>query len=322
MNSNKKLNKAKSEKNDEFYTMYNTIESEIAHCAECFRGKTVYCPCDNPYRSNFVRFFVQNFNQLGLKRLIATNYAEEKQLSFFEDVTSDSEEESYCLDISEADENISFEEVLKKHPPYRLDGNGDYRSEECMKLMKEADIICTNPPFSLLRDFIKTVYKMKKEFLVLGNLLCFASPFSFSLLKKGEISMGFELRKGGRAKFLIPDDYDFSEAENFGVDKNGNRYIEVKGCSWISNLKKRYVSDFLELTESYSPEKYPCYDNKTDCINVDKTCDIPCDYNGLIGVPVSFIDKYNPAQFELIEARKGLFLNGKEVFTRIIIKIK
>ena len=313
MAKNTELSKAKNAKKDEFYTQYEDIQNELNHYETHFREKTVFCNCDDPFESNFCKFFLRNFNYLGLRRLICTSYSTSpvigQQLSLF-----DCQEEpvmqgnGYVMDITEvpmsngrgvSDEDINALLKSKKRGVKKLKGNGDFRSEECITYLKQADIVVTNPPFSLFREYIAQLMKYKRDFLVIGNINAITYKEIFPLIKNNKLWLGASIHSGDR-KFYVPDDYPL-RAAGCGIDQNGRKYIRVKGVRWFTNLDYNKRHEELILYKKYTPEEYPKYDNY-NAINVDKTADIPCDYFENMGVPITYLDKHNPEQFEIVDA--------------------
>ena len=335
-NNNKNLSQANKAKKDEFYTQLSDIENELRHYKPFFKDKTVFCNCDDPYESNFVKYFAMNFNALGLKKLIATCYATSPvmytQLTFFGDEievgVSDEGKKPYKIEITEVrDENgdgaidlDDFEAMLRNNPPELLRGDGDFRSDECIKLLKEADVVVTNPPFSLFREYVAQLMQYEKKFIIIGHQNAITYKEIFPLIQDNKIWLGYGFK--GNAGFFINTRYeDYAKS---GQHKEG--MIRVSGVMWYTNLDIKKRHEDLILYKPYIPEEYPVYDNY-NAINVDKTADIPCDYNGKIGVPITFLDKYNPEQFEIIKFRKGdddkdLCINGKCPYFRIIIRKK
>ena len=310
--ANKNLNQAKDAKKDEFYTQLADIEKELRHYTEHFRDKTVFCNCDDPYESNFFKYFALNFNRLGLKRLIATCYdgspvlGNELLLDFGE--TTDSPKKiAYKVDITEVTDvngdgainlaDIQYLMQNDKNVISILKGNGDFRSEECVELLKQSDIVVTNPPFSLFREYIAQLDEYKKKFLIIGNVNAISYKESFRLIKGGKMWLGASIHSGDR-EFQVPDSYPLNAA-GCRVDEQGRKFIRVKGVRWFTNLDYKERHEDLILYKQYTSEEYPYYENY-NAINVDKTSDIPCDYDGAMGVPITFLDKYNPDQFEII----------------------
>lgn len=314
MAKNTDLNKAKESKKDEFYTQLEDVEKEMRHYKEHFRGKVVFCNCDDPYESNFFKYFVMNFNFLGLKKLIATCYATSPiiytQLTLFgdeEEIAREGGSKPYKIEITEVkDENgdgavdmADVEILLKtqKNVLTILDGDGDFRSEECIALLKESDIVVTNPPFSLFREYIAQLIEYKKDFIILGNMNALHYKEVFPLIRDNKVWLGQSIHSGDR-EFRVPDDYPLAAA-GCRIDENGIKYIRVKGVRWFTNLDYKTRHEDVILYRTYSPEKYPTYYNY-DAIDVNKVSEIPCDYYGEMGVPDNFIDVYNPDQFEII----------------------
>lgn len=303
MNKNSNLHKAKEKKNDEFYTQLSDIENELRHYKEHFRGKVVYCNCDDPYESNFFKYFAMNFNSLGLKKLIATGYATSpvagKELSLFEDEVGTPKNQSYAVYINEVtdlngDGRIDLQDVelllkMKKNTRRKLHGDdkfpaGDFRSKESIALLKQADVVVTNPPFSLAREYIKFLEEQKKSFLIIGDLNWITYKEVFPLLKNNQMRLGYNSIKG----FIQP---------NGNIKKFGNK-------RWFTNLDIQKRHEKLDLYKEYNPEDYPKFDNY-NAINVDKVSEIPYDYDGVMGVPITFLDKYNPEQFEIFGITLG-----------------
>ena len=282
---NKRLHdfqEARLSKKDEFYTSMKDIELELKNYLHEFSGKVVYCNCDDHENSNFFSYFYENFQKLGLKKLIATG---------FQNSSSISDRGTYA-------QYTASGSIVRK-----LDGDGDFRSEECISLLKEADIIVTNPPFSLFREFVQLLVDHKKKFLILGNMNAVTYKNIFPLIKDNEIWYGPSVRSGDR-EFRVPSDYPLTAAGS-RIDEFGNRFIRVKGVRWFTNLDfdSRHVP--ITLNKSFSPESNPKYINY-DAIEVGKTMDIPADYRGEMGVPISFLDKFCPEQFEIIGSSKTL----------------
>lgn len=311
--SNKNLHKASGAKKDEFYTQLADIEDELKHYKDQFRGKVVFCNCDDPKESNFVKYFSRNFEHLGLKKLIATHFKDAnlftKELPYKLEYTGDKKGNRM------PDPNDFMSEMIS---------NGDFRSEECIKLLKEADIVVTNPPFSLFREYLSQLVEYRKKFLIIGNVNSITYKECFKLIKDNEMWLGASIHSGDR-EFRVPNDYPLNAA-GYRIDDEGNKYIRVKGVRWFTNLDYEERHANLVLYKKYTPGEYPKYDNY-DAINVDKTANIPVDYEGSIGVPITFLDKYNPEQFEIIKFRKGdddkdLIVNGKFPYFRIIVKKK
>jgi len=337
--SNTNLQEAKRAKKDEFYTQLVDIEKELRHYKDQFRGKIVYCNCDDPFESNFFKYFAANFNALGLKKLITVSYVKSPivggQLPLFEVAgLKPSGKEPFKIEITEVTDSNSngainlddVEHLLRhdKNTATPLKGNGDFRSEECIELLKMADIVVTNPPFSLFREYISQLMEYDKGFLIIGNINSITYKECFKYIKGNKMWLGASIHSGDR-EFRVPDDYPLNAA-GYRVDSEGNKFIRVKGVRWFTNLDYEERHENLVLYKKYTPEEYPKYDNY-DAINVDKTNEIPMDYKGAMGVPITFIDKYNPEQFEIVKFRKGnddkdLSINGKYTYFRIIVKNK
>ncbi len=297
--ANKNLNAAKAAKKDEFYTQLEDINKELKYYRQHFRGKTVLCNCDDPRISNFFTYFAYNFEFLGLKRLITTCYKNQNM-----DLFSQGQSEKAIYLIYEGDKNgnnIPDIEEIGIHP---LKGDGDFRSKECIELLKQADIVVTNPPFSLFREYVTQLIEYDKKFLIIGNVNANTTKEIFPLIMQNKMWMGQSIHSGDR-KFLVPDDYELNAA-GCGIDEDGNKFIRVKGVRWFTNLDFKERHEYLPLYRSYSPDSYPNYDN-FDAIEVSKTEDIPVDYDGIMGVPITFLDKYNPDQFEILGITKTWF---------------
>ena len=307
MAKNTNLTDAKKAKNDEFYTQIEDIEKELKNYKDFFKGKVVYCNCDRvdgENRSNFFVYFAENFKEFGLKRLICTTYNKGGKGR---------------LCIYNGDTNLN--NIID------MDGDGDFRSEECVKWLKKCDVVVTNPPFSLFRDFVAQLMEYNKKFLIIGNMNAITYKEIFPLIKDNKLWLGASIKSGDR-KFYVPDNYPLN-ASGCGIDEKGKRFIRVKGVRWFTNIDHNKNNSPLELYKKYNPKDYPKYDNY-DAINVDKTKDIPCDYNGVMGVPITFLDKYCPTQFEIVgihgncydytKPEKSLTINGKKVYKRIMIR--
>ena len=343
--SNASLRNANKAKKDEFYTQLTDIEKELKHYKEQFRGKVVFCNCDDPFESNFFKYFAANFNVLELKKLIATSYKPSLivggQLPIFEmeGLKGLSDKEPFKIEINEipdVDNNgaigLTDVEWLLKHnanTSAKLKGDqkynaGDFRSKECVELLKEADVVCTNPPFSLFREYMTQLMEYDKKFLIIGNLNAITYKEIFKLIKENKLWLGASIHSGDR-EFRVPGDYPLNAA-GYRVDKDGNKYIRVKGVRWFTNLDYEERHDNLQLYKTYTAAEYIKYDNY-DAIEVSKTAEIPKDYHGVVGVPITFLDKYDPEQFEIVKFRKGndekdLMINGKYPYFRILIKRK
>lgn len=307
------LNAAAKAKKDEFYTQLTDIEKEMRYYRKHFKGKTVLCNCDDPFESNFFKYFALNFNRLGLKKLIATCYATSpimgQQLSLFDVVGGEEEQRNkpykavvtkvYDVTGDGGVDMFDVAELFKTHENelVELEGDGDFRSEECLALLDEADIVVTNPPFSLFREYVSVLMEHEKRFIIIGNVNAITYKEFFPLLKENKVWIGASIHSGDR-KFYVPDDYPLNAA-GCGIDEDGRRFIRVKGVRWYTNLDIKQRHEELILVKRYTSLDYLSYEN-FDAINVDKTVDIPCDYAGIMGVPITFLDKYSPDQFEII----------------------
>lgn len=315
MAGNSNLSAAVKAKKDEFYTQLTDIEKEMRHYRKHFKGKTVFCNCDDPFESNFFKYFVLNFNRLGLKKLVATCYAGSPivytQMNLFgepeEVVRAEREKKPYKVEVTlvydaTGDGGVDMLDVAElfrtgKNSLELLDGDGDFRGPECLTLLDEADIVVTNPPFSLFREYVAVLMEHQKKFIILGNVNAITYKEFFPLIRENKVWIGASIHSGDR-KFYVPDDYPLN-ASGCGVDENGRRFIRVKGVRWYTNLDIRQRHEEMILVKKYTPDGYEHFDNY-DAINVDKTTDIPCDYAGLMGVPITFLDKYSPDQFEIV----------------------
>ena len=310
--ANNSLTKAKKAKVDEFYTQLADIEVELKHYREHFKGKTVLCNCDDPRMSNFFYYFVLNFHLLGLKKLITTCYKNQNP-----DLFSESSSEQAVYLVYKGEDIGTPPDPTTAGLVYPLQGDGDFRSKECIAFLEEADIVVTNPPFSLFREYIALLIEHKKQFVIVGNTNAVTYTNCFDLIRDNKMWLGYNCLRW----FYTPAGTLYEAARSY----------------WYTNLdiQKRHAK--LTLYKKYSPEEYPRYDNY-DAINVDKTTDIPCDYDGVMGVPITYLDKHNPDQFEIIGATEsegkgfssGLWdasskvsqpmVNGKRVYKRIFIR--
>lgn len=288
--ANSTLNAAKAAKNDEFYTQLSDIENELRHYKEHFRGKTVFCNCDDPRRSNFFKYFVLNFEHLGLKRLITTCYKSQNADLFSK---HDSEKAVYLIYDGDKNGNgVPDAEEIGIHP---LKGDGDFRSRECIELLMQADIIVTNPPFSLFREFVAQLMKYEKKFLIVGNQNAICYKEIFPLLMGNKIWLGY---RSGDMSFRVPEDSE-PRATRYWQDADGQKWRSMGNACWFTNLDHKKRHEELILYRKYTPDNYPLYDNY-DAIEVCPYSDIPYDYDGTMGVPITFLDKYNPEQFEIL----------------------
>lgn len=313
--ANKNLSQAKKTKNDEFYTQLTDIEKELAHYRKHFKGKVVLCNCDDPFESNFFKYFVLNFNRLGLKKLIATSYSGSpiafRQLNLFDfkdGVASDGRKRAYKAVVTvvhgkSASSGYGMDDIANlfvsgENTLELLEGEGDFRSPECVALLDEADIVVTNPPFSQFREYIAVLVAHKKKFIVIGNRNAITYKEIFPLIKNNEIWMGYGF-SGGNAYFYTPNGSPNDYAK--GVYDETTKLVHFRNCVWFTNLdiKKRHEPLILYKRYKGHEDEYPRYDNY-DAINVDKVADIPEDYDGVMGVPITFLDKYCPEQFEII----------------------
>ena len=305
--ANKNLNAAKVAKKDEFYTQLSDIERELQHYWQHFRGKVVLCNCDDPYESNFFKDFALRFNQLGLKKLICTCYngspVTGNELAIHFDGFDDDEPKkiAYKVEITEVkDENgdgavdLSDVQYLLKSDRNVLSilKTGDFRSQECIELLKEADIVVTNPPFSLFREYIGQLMEYKKKFLIIGSQKSIGCKEIFPLFQENKIWWGYGF-KGAAAHFFSP----YEDTATAGDHKKD--MIRVSGVTWFTNLEIPKRSEEMDLVCRYSPDEYPRYENY-NAIEVGKTIDIPFDYPGIMGVPITFLDKYCPDQFDIV----------------------
>ena len=335
---NASLKRAAKAKADEFYTQLPDIEAELRHYKEHFKGKKILCNCDDPFESNFFKYFAMNFNHLGLAKLTATSYVDspiaEGQLPLFEvqglGIRQGEGKKPYKMEISEVHDedgnqaiDLADVEYLLKNQCNTLsllEGDGDFRSQECIELLKEADIVVTNPPFSLFREYVAQLVENGKKFIIIGNTNALTYKEIFKLFKVDKIRTGYTNFNVGM-HFYVPDDW-----EEYHSIENGRKVVRVSTSCWFTNMEVQKHKEFITLYKKYSPEAYPSYDNY-DAINVDKYTEIPCDYDGAMGVPITFLDKYNPDQFEIIKFRKGnddkdLVVNGKPPYFRILIRKK
>ena len=344
------LTAAKSNKKDEFYTLYEDIQKELNNYEKHFKDKTVLCNCDDPFESNFCKFFLKNFNYLGLKRLICTSYTTSPivgtQMTIFDYLDEPVKRgHGYVMDITEvpmangrgvSDDDI--EKLLKspKRGVKKLEGDGDFRSDECLEYLKQADIVVTNPPFSLFREYVATLIEYDKQFLIIGNINAITYKEIFPLIKDNKVWLGTGM---GRwiSGFIVPDSYELYGTEA-RISENGERIVSTNNCLWLTNLDHNKRHEELDLYRKYygSEEDYPNYDNY-EAININKTTEIPCDYKGEMGVPITFLNKFNPNQFEIVgisgDLAKPIMINGKKksgrfyvqgkrMYDRIVIKKK
>ena len=314
MAKNNNLHTAKTAKNDEFYTMLTDIEKEMRYYKDFFKGKVVYCNCDDARESNFFKYFSLNFEFLGLKKLISTGYkADGKGVVL----------------VYEGDKNgnrrVDNEEIVVKE----LNGDGDFRSEECIEYLKECDVVVTNPPFSLFRQYVKQLMDYGKKFIVIGNQNAITYKEIFPYIKNNQLWLGMSMN-GSNRWFVAPDSYEVKEnAAGYKLDEKGRKMFFVNGVTWFTNIENKRRNEKLDLYKKYSFEDYPKYDNY-DAIEVSRVDEIPMDYDGVMGVPITFLYKYNPTQFEIIGIANSAryignfpcltIINGKRIYNRILIK--
>ena len=333
MNNNSIFTKSKKEKNDEFYTRLEDIEKELRYYENQFKDKVVLCNCDDPYKSNFFKYFLLNFKKLGLKKLISTCYNGCEDIPLFDDDTKVVRKAYKAVISIDKLEDINEDDILsvlsQDDVITELKGNGSFDSPECIKLLKECDIVCTNPPFSLFRKFIDTIMTYDKKFLVLGTISSITYKSVFPLIKNNKMWLGMTPANG--MYFYVPNEYKHVSTYNSETIKDGRKVIRVPAICWFTNLKTIKRNNPLNLTKIYKGNEsyYPKYDDY-DAINVDKVDDIPEDYDGVIGVPVTFLDKYCPQQFKIVgmvspskidEYNLGYsMINGKYIYARLLIQ--
>jgi len=350
------LHKAKRSKKDEFYTQLSDIEIELKHYKDQFHGKIVYCNCDDPFESNFFKYFAANFNALELKKILTTSYVKSPivggQLSLFDmEGLKPEGKEPFRIEINEVkdydyDGAIDLKDVewLLKHDANvakPLKGNGDFRSKECIDLLKKSDIVVTNPPFSLFREYVAQLVEYDKDFLIIGNTNAIKYNDIFKLIKDDKLRTGYTNFNVGMF-FIVPDTWK----KFHHINEDGKKIARVSTACWFTNLEVFKHHEPITLYKKYTPKEYPKYDNY-NAINVNRYPDIPADYDGIMGVPITFLDKYNPTQFEILgifddkreksdafiqgkptyvdEQHKkyvGPVINGKALYTRVLIKNK
>lgn len=314
---NQVLSNAKKAKKDEFYTQLSDISNELKYYRGQLRGKSIFCNCDDPYESNFFKYFALNFITLGLRKLTATSYkrspivGDDLPLFSIEGLKPEGDE-AYAIEINTVpDQNgdgttdLSDVKYLLQHDansarPLKGElgyNGGDFRSTECISILEESDVIITNPPFSLFREFVSQLVAYDKQFLIIGNVNAITYKEVFKLIKSNKIWLGESIHSGDR-EFRVPEHYPL-EAAGFRVDERGVKFIRVKGVRWFTNMDVPMRHETIPLYKKYSATDYPVYDNY-DAIEVAKVAEIPVDYFGAMGVPITFLDKYNPDQFEIL----------------------
>ena len=316
--ANSTLNRAAKAKNDEFYTQISDIETELKNYTHHFKDKTILCNCDDPRVSNFFRYFALNFQTLGLKRLIATCYMNDNpdlfsQGSVNKSIYSDYDGSFRCNELTD----------FNRIPFKQLNGDGtysagDFRSQDCINLLKQADIVVTNPPFSLFREYVAQLMEYNKKFVIIGNQNAITYKEIFPLIKDNRLWLGFSNPK----EFVVPK----SVNKNCYTDADGVIRAKFGNVCWYTNLDITKRHEEIILYKNYNPDDYPKYDNY-DAINVDKVSDIPCDYDGVMGVPITFLDKYNPEQFEIIGNEYSLsisggrgYVGGNRMYSRVFVR--
>ena len=296
MTANKNLQKAKNLKNDEWYTELSDVSKELIHYKEQFKNKIIFCNCDDPTWSAFWKYFHLNFTELGLKKLISTHY--------------DKNNSTYKMEYTGGDDNN-----IQTGRKTSLKENGDFRSQECLELLKEADIAITNPPFSLFREYVAKLMEYDKKFLIIGTLNAVKYSEIFPLFQANKVWLGVN---SGDMAFRVPPDSEPKEFR-FWIDETGQKWRSLGNTIWLTNLDHNKRHEKLILWKKYSSEEYPEYDNY-NAINVNKVDLIPIDYNGLMGVPITFFAKYNPEQFQIVGKLSNGSIKGKKIYERLIIK--
>jgi len=344
---NSTLNSAKKAKNDEFYTQLPDIEREVSRYESQLKGKVIFCNCDDPYESFFFKYFALNFNILGLRKLIATCYVNssiaDTQLSLFdhepiEDKTTRAPHKIEIVEVEDYDGDgaillADVENLLRnrKNVLTRLKGDGDFRSQECIELLKQSDVVITNPPFSLFREYIAQLIEYEKSFLIIGSLNAITYKEIFKLIQDNKLWLGYGFANGNAYFRVMPDNIDYA----VGVYDQETGLVKFRNVHWFTNLDTTKRHEVYESYKNYSAEEHPKYDNY-DAIEVPKLVEIPLDYDGVMGVPITFVDKYNPNQFEIIgqtgvidpediciEYKGGRpYLDGKRLYSRILIRKK
>lgn len=349
---NRVLSNARRVKQDEFYTQLGDISNELKHYRAKLYGKTILCNCDDPFESNFFKYFALNFNALGLKKLIATSYKKSPivggQLPLLDiEGLKHEGKEPYAIEINEVPDvngdgatDLDDVKYILKHnvkTSRKLEGDdtysaGDFRSRECVEFLKQADIVITNPPFSLFREYVAQLVAHDKLFLIIGSQSAITYKEIFRLIRENKVWLGVD--NGGTKWFRVPDDYDI-QTESRKKIENGIKYFSMGSIMWFTNMDNPKRHEEITLYKKYSPDEYPNYDNY-DVIEVGKVAEIPVDYAGAMGVPITFLDKYNPEQFEILglaagnikgmagipskTGKDGPYINGKLKYGRIFIK--
>lgn len=345
MAGNSNLHMSRADKTDEFYTQLSLIESELKHYKGHFKGKVILCNCDDPFESNFFKYFAMNFNSLGLRKLIATCYATSPisytQLNIYDNEVilskEPDEKKPYKIEITAVtDENkdgrvdlADVEYLLRnrENTLTLLNGDGDFRSAECVELLKQTDIVVTNPPFSLFRDYMAQLIEFEKHFIIIGNQNAVTYKEIFPLIRDNKVWLGYN---NGHFWFKVPDTYEEKKTD-FKIDDNGQKWRRMGNICWFTNLDIDKRHEDMTLFREYTPDDYPKYDNY-DAIEVNRTANIPCDYYGVMGVPITFMQYYCPEQFEILGTSRYHdgndfaddinFINGKGLYTRMLIKRK
>ena len=322
MSLNANLADAKKNKKDEFYTQLSDIEKEMRHYKKHFQGKVVYCNCDDPRVSKFFHYFSYGFEHLGLKKLVTTCYKSQDMNLF----SQNKSEQSISLEYN-GDKNGNMVPDIEEIGVNQLKGDGDFRNEESIEILKTVDIVVTNPPFSLFREYVAQLIKYDKKFVIIGDQNAITYKEIFKLIKNNKLWLGYD--NGGTKWFQVPDDYDIKTESRKKIE-NGTKYFSKGSITWFTNLPttKRHEDLILYKTYKGNESDYPKYDNY-DIINVDKVSEIPKDYDGVMGVPITFIDKYNPKQFEVLGIANSArwigyecytLIKGKKIFNRVLIK--
>jgi len=336
------LNKARKQKTDEFYTQLSDIERELKHYKDQLKGKTIFCNCDDPETSEFYYYFVSNFDIIGLKKLITTHFEVDKPSYMLEycggaDIRGDKEtvvkraiELGKKKTLKQNFEQGDQGELFETEPTRSF--SGDFRSPECIELLKESDVVVTNPPFSLFREFVEQIFSYNKKFLIIGSLSAITYKETFRYIRDNKMWLGYGFQ-GGNAYFKVQDSRDYAQ----GVFDHSTGLVKFRNVAWYTNLDVSKRHESLIMYEHYEESKYPKYDNY-DAIEVSKLKDVPLDYYGIMGVPITFVDKYNPEQFEIIgliagnirgmagieskSGKDGPYINGKLKYGRILIRRK